>query len=80
MPPARPTLVLTTLQMVLLSGAELNQECLAKDFLNCGQYKMGGGGGFYYSLFLQNIFKLCSDESSGSVLIYHAIKLKGLNI
>lgn len=44
MPPARPTLVLTTLQMVLLSGAELNQECLAKDFLNCGQYKMGGGG------------------------------------
>lgn len=41
MPPAQPTLVLTTLQMVLLSDAELNQECLAKDFLNCGQYKMG---------------------------------------
>lgn len=78
MPPAQPTLVLTTLQMVLLSDAELNQECLAKDFLNCGQYKMAVF--FYYSLFLQDIFKLCSDESSGSILIYHAIKLKGLNI
>lgn len=49
MPPAQPTLVLTTLRMALLSGAEVNQECLAKDFPNCGQNKMGYCYDFFIS-------------------------------
>lgn len=77
MPPDQPTLVLTTLQMVLLSDEELNHKCLVKDFPNCGQNKMEY---YYCSSVLQDIFKLFSDESSLNILIYHAIKLKVPNI
>lgn len=72
MSPDQPTLVTTTPQMVLLSDEEFNRKCLGKDFLNCGQNKMKY---YYYSSILQDIFKLWSDESSLSILIYHAIKL-----
>lgn len=59
MPPAQPPPVLITLQKALLSDAELSWEGMAKDFLKYGQNKMGY---HYYSLFLQDIFKPCSDE------------------
>ena len=69
--------LLTNLQMVLLHEAELNQESLAKDYLSSGQNEIRY---YYYSLFLQDIFRPCRDESSVSVLIYHGIKLKVLSI
>lgn len=37
-------------------------------------------GYYYYSLFLQVIFKPCREERSVSILIYRAIKFKVLSL
>lgn len=78
MPPAQPTAVQTTLQMMLFPDAESNQECLEKDSLTCGQNIMGY---YHYFLLLQDIVKPCSDESFVIyTMLYHTIKFKMLNV
>lgn len=71
--PAQPTPVLLHPAKVLLSDAELNQGGLVKKGFNLRWILLFS---FIYSRHIQP----CSNESSVSIMLYHAIKLKVLNI